>query len=33
MQIAREGIEKKYFQKTQIQKVVFPCLFIWEWAK
>ncbi len=24
---------KKYFQETQIQKDVFPCLFTWEWVK
>ncbi len=26
-------LEKKTFKKTQIQKYIFQCLFIQEWAK
>ncbi len=26
-------LEKKTFEKTQIQKDTFPCLYVWEWTK
>ncbi len=31
MQIGGKGIENNI--KTQIQKNIFPCLFIWKWIK